>query len=395
TDAGGQAALQADALGWSPRSPLCRWEYLSADLAHAICRVRSDRASRTARGLPALPDGDLPRSLAGAARGDGMAGAADGASGTAGATPCRLYCRIPERRGGQGPEQVELLPLDPATFLAEVQRRVHQRLGAEGVRLFALLMARLHGSRPAEVVDLEPGVLLGQAAEPGEPARAARVRARKLSRLLDLLAEIELRRVLTQGGRSRLEESHFLTVLSRAGELAPTDSPQAAAGRASGEVSRARLMVDPCFYDGGCASLGQPYARLPERLLRLPSGEHPLAVGLYVHLRAAWARVPAGEPVAVTCHAGQLLHEAGFRLGETTRYRMVEALKRELAALQELGFLRRWRIERSPARDVLDDTYRLDAPAAVAPSAGGSAPAEAVPRPFAPLDAPAAQRVAG
>ncbi len=285
----------------------------------------------------------------------GGATAADDGTTTDGETA--LYCRLEPAAGGASAEQMELFPVEPARLVPDVQRQVHRRLGSEGVKLLALLLQRLDRSAPGEVVHLRLSQVV--AAGEAEPltARVMRARLRRLWRLIEYLAQVELTRVHTVGDRCSVQSSRLATVLGRT-----DDRPAGPAGRSrDGEItdSHVRLVMDEVFHAAGEGStLGRPHRAVPPHLLRLPAREHPFAVGLYAHLCRVWQHGHGAAPVTAT--ARKLLQDAGFWIGTNARYRAVEQLKRDLMLLDERGVLGRWRMVRSPQRDVLEDEYRLE-----------------------------------
>jgi len=347
---GASLALQNQG-SWCPENPLCRWEYLAADLAHVVFRRQ--------RWLVA------PGQLAGEGALAVQAGVHAAAGGQGGAeTTVRVFCRFEgSDRSDAKVEQMELFPLKPDTLPVELQRRIHRRLGAEGVRQFAFLMAVLADSPRGEALHLS---LLEVACRNDPPALGARKRqehAEKLRAVIGELAEVELSRLTTAGGRTSREISRLVVVLGQrdvasAEDAFPVGSPD---GEEAGGQSL-RLLVDSYFHDAAPGSLASPYRELPEELLAASAKEHPLALALFAYLRAAWAKKGDSAVYAVSGSVKQIFGEAGLWFNERSRYRTIETFKRELTFLQEAGFLGAWRMSRSGSRDALDDTYRLEAP---------------------------------
>jgi len=340
---GGRVTLQGGPGEWSPSNPLCRWEYLAADIAHAVYRRQP-----------------LWRSAA-----QGSGAAAQSQYEAVSADDVTLYCRLDTSamsRGGA--EQMELFPVEPARFLPEVQRQVHRRLGADGVKLFALLMQRLATTRPGEVVQVSLAALVAAGEAEPPDGRTLRARMRRLHKLIDYLGEVELTRVRTAQRQCSVQTSRLLTVLGRTDDRPAADeAPDGWRDRSREQdvtEQHVRVLVDEVFHDTYEGTLGQVYRGIPPELMTLPARQHPYVVGLYAHLRRAWSADAADEPVVAT--ARRLMQDAGFRVSTASRYRAVEHLKRDLALLDEHGVLRQWRITRSPQRDVLEDEYRLYPP---------------------------------
>ena len=347
---GASLALQNQG-SWCPENPLCRWEYLAADLAHVVFRRQ--------RWLVA------PGQLAGEGALAVQAGVHAAAGGQGGAeTTVRVFCRFEgSDRSDAKVEQMELFPLKPDTLPVELQRRIHRRLGAEGVRQFASLMAVLADSPRGEALNLSLLEVACRNDPPGLGARKQKEHAEKLRAVIGELAEVELSRLTTAGGRTSRETSRLVVVLGQwdvapAEDAFPVGSPDG--GEAGGQSLR--LLVDPYFHDAAPGSVARPYCELPEELLAASAKEHPLALALFAYLRAAWAKKGDSAVYAVSGSVEQIFGEAGLWFNERSRYRTIETFKRELTFLQEAGFLGAWRMSRSGSRDALDDTYRLEAP---------------------------------
>lgn len=337
---------------WVPAAPLCRWEYLAADL---LLDLQAARQTPTAAGMSpaqASPPPPLPAATA-------PHGAAPACEGRLTA----LYCRAMRDGDGDGHEQVELLPLQPAALLPELQRQVHRRWGAEGLRLFFLLMERLVAQPAGEPVSLEPGQLVRIAGEGGVSRAVLRARAAKLERIVTLLAEQEVHRVFTAEGRDWMETAPLLAVLARRGSLAGSGIGAGAAQSPAPPALRLRVLADPLLVGPQEApAASRRFQELPLPLLRLSPREHPLALGLYVYVRGVW-QVAQGRADATSQTARQLFEDAGFWLKPASRYRMLEQLKTELRFLQEQGFIGAWRIQRGTRRDMLQERYRIEPPA--------------------------------
>jgi hypothetical protein len=324
---------------WYPENPLCRWEYLAADLTHELVRSSAAKPAAMQQGLFRRETGTL--------------------EGRKDAEAFTLYCRLEPQAGGDaGPHQMSLFPVDPATLVREVQRQVHRHLGAEGVRQLALLLGRMDSTGPGRPVSLP----LEEAAAAGAvlPARVRRERARKLQQVVEQLCGIELQRVSVRGDVTAVQTSRLLTPLGRdtIGPSVPGASPAA-----EDPSLLLRLAVDPVFYRADGGSLGDAYRRVPEGLLTGAAKEHPYALALQVFL--AWAWNGSGESDCrelVQLTAARLFHDAGLWVRDSERYRALEQLKRDLTHLRDLGLLGRWRVVRASDRNAWEHQYRLEPP---------------------------------
>ncbi|MDH4121014.1 MAG: hypothetical protein OEV94_04845 [Deltaproteobacteria bacterium] len=357
----------AQGSAWTPANPLCRWEYLAADLMHALVReARLERGEKPSRGW-----------LGQAASGRNQTGLERESS----EETARLFCRFPGESLG-GADQMELLPTQPQAILPEAFRRIHQTEGAEAVRMAALLMEQLAESRPGERALVDYGELLSHPVLSFLPPGQRKARARKLGKVLGVLAGITCHRVVTQNGESTLATSRLVTILDRSvpwvggklsgGKIAGGELPggelsggQSHAGQShdpvppqdeeSGEDSpnrRVSLYLDGVFFTAQ-GTLAEGFRELPSAVAGCDVKEHPFLMGLY-----AWLRNRGGHwEQAVS--ARNLLQEAGVWVSPTSRYRSLEILKRELTYLRELGFIGGWRMEKSPTRDGMDDLFLL------------------------------------
>lgn len=330
--------------GWNPANPLCRWEFLGADLLHAAIRRLQPE-----RGGPAA----MSRSATGPS---GPAGSGAAAGGEL------IYCTyIPP--GGRAEEgQMELLPVEPEVLLGELQRHIHRRWGAEGLRMLALLFARLDHEPAGVPVHLALADVALAAESAGTPSRKKKERIKKLWAVVEYLGGVELTAITSENGRSTAHTSRLLTILGTAGEHPDPHQPRKKENKPNLEGQTVRLVVDPFYYRAGGKGLGHTYRNIPETLLCCDQREHPQALGLFVYLRGCWEAEGGAERRSITRTARQLLHDAGFRLSESSRYRSLERLKGELDFLRELGLLGRWRLHRSSTRDALEEEYRMEAP---------------------------------
>lgn len=328
--AAGTAVAEGD---WCPREPLCRWEYLAADLAHALFRPRP--APRR-----------LPR---------GPAGAEAGAWAAPGGEPGeRLYCRLaPEEAPLQ---QLELFSAEPESLLPGVQAHLHRRYGAEGIRILAALLEQLDAAPPGLPVALDLVHAAERAFAPAAGARRRNSRLRKVAAVAERLARVECHRVSGEGPACTLRTSRLLTVLDRAGPWEPEaradDAPQ----------REVRVLPDPVFHRPDGATLAAPYRDVPAPVWEADGRAHPYLLGLYLALRRAWARDWERHQGRLELTARRLFAEAGLWVKESSGYRAVERLKQELGHLREEGYLGRWQVLRSAPRDPLDDAFRLEAP---------------------------------
>ncbi|HEX7928552.1 MAG TPA: hypothetical protein VF678_13245, partial [bacterium] len=270
---------------WRPANPLCRWEYLAADLVHELIRTRETEVGQ--RRLAPLRDA-------------GHLGVRKDAS------VFTLYCRMEQPPGGDaGTAQMSLLPVDPASFIPEVQRTVHQRLGAEGVRQLALVLGGLARNRAAQIARVDVSELVARIQDGDSTVRQDRERGRKLLQVLTLLGDIELQRAEPQGDRASVRISRFLTVLGREGTCAGSavgadmvlDDP-------TGLVLH--VAVDSIFWNADGTTLGDAHRDLPPPVLACPTREHPLLLGLAAWLPGAWERTWAQAGGVVQCSAERL-----------------------------------------------------------------------------------------
>jgi len=327
---------------WQPVSPLARWEYLAADLAEQVFRTLApigETAREGGTGGPGRSRTDAPTPVIGGRDGE-----------------CRnerVYCLMDPAEAP--PEQLPLLPVQPESLLADLLRHVQARLGAEGVRQAALLLAACAGSPPGEPITL----VLSALAEACGPAnrRDARERVRRLAAVIRLLGEIIVQRVSDsppgEAGPGRVRYTRLLTVLGWEGTArsAPREAPRA------GEQERLTALAERLLWNSAGHALGEPFRDLPAEVLALPPREHPYALALAAWLRQRFRERP-GMPV--THSATGLLHEAGLAVSEAGRPRALETLKRDLQCLQELGVLGRWRLVREPG--ALTPALRIEAP---------------------------------
>lgn len=348
----GRAAHLGTVEHWTPAEPLARWEYLAADLAHAL--YRSQHAARAARHRAA---GDTP---------------AAALLHPPAPVPETIYCRFEADATGDAAPQLDLFPVEPDALLAGLLRRVHRHLGPEGVKLLAVLLSRLDGAHPGAALDLALPELAAEAGLGDASARGLRSRVQRLERVVDALAQVELTRVARGDDGESARATRLLTVLGRGGSW-PAGTHDAAARTAS----TLRVLPDPYLHDAPGGGLTAAFAGLPALLVECAGKEHPHALPLYVWLRRAWSR--GDDAPVVERPARLLLDEAGIWVSETGRYRAIEALKRDLEFLREQGWLGAWRLQRSELRDAMEDRYRLLAPAASSVAVAMRPPAGAGP----------------
>lgn len=327
---------------WRPANPLCRWEYLAADLIEGLVRASAADAMPGTIGPPLTP----------------VTRDAGHLNGRRDAPAITLHCRFERLPGGQAAAaQMSLLPVDPTSFVPEMQRMVHRRLGGEGVRLLALVLGHMARLRPGQSARLDLATLCAPAGETA--ARQLRERCRRLFHVLELLCGVELQRVETGPDGTAVRTSCFLTVLGREQACAPGHgSPPDQSDPAD---LRLDVAVDPIFWKPG-GTLGDAYRYLPPAVLACPAREHPLLVGLAAWLPGAWERTWPQTQGVVQRSMERIFEEAGLWLRDADRYRVAEQLKRDLVRLQELGVLGQWRLVRGAGRTVLDHEYRLSAP---------------------------------
>jgi hypothetical protein len=353
------ASAQIASRPWRPSHPLCRWEYLAADLAQELFQNAP---------APRRPQ-DNPREA-------GDEGGRTEAALTA------LYYRLERPLGGPaGGGQLSLFPVDLPTFLTEVQRLVHRRAGGEGVRQWALLLRHWCAQSREEPLWLSLSDLGGLGGASPADARTRRQRARKMLQVLELLEEVELQRVRPRGRHAAVSLSRLVAVLSReelrrgAGEAPESDLPNPLA-------TRVRLALDPLLDEAARQGLLRGYEALPPPVLAASAAEHPFAVGLAAYLALAWDQPGGAAPGIAQGTAEQLFSRAGLWFRDHDRYRAVEQLKRDLARLRELGVIAQWRIVRGPERGAAHDQFRLEAPGRKAGAPRAPVPARELPPPL-------------
>ena len=244
----GRVVMMAGAESWSPVNPLCRWEFLGADLFHHLVRD----ASRGSEGVEPSPSParvstrNDPGSQAFSSEFSSefpsdasppMAGLAM-ASQPGAPAPQPVYCRFPGPRtslsaspipgsrtslsaspipgsrtslsaspledakegvtaGETAGEtaQLELFPLERRTFLAELMRLVQRKHGPEGTRLLALLFAHFDRCPPGREVEVRLEEMAMEIAFGDLSARGARARMQRLEKVISRLADVELTRI--------------------------------------------------------------------------------------------------------------------------------------------------------------------------------------------------------
>ena len=342
---------------WRPTNPLCRWEYLAADLLQSwwhLSRQQEDTRRRDTYGAT-------------------TAGEAHPSTEHAGGL---VYCRLtseenPTAQQMKG-QQMDLLPLEGPNFATQVVRLVHRKLDSEGVQLLALLLGRLAQGGPGQVVRFNSAELLSPL-DLETTSRSFRDKVTRLERVVELLAGIEISRLCTEGDQCALQTAQFMTVLGRSHNIR---SPQAKKGGGSAPLKPLRVadaaqqrmdvLADPVFYLAGEGLISR-FRQVPLAVLTADPKLHPYVLGLYVLMRSRWDSQweQAGGRFALS--AGGLLEASGMYVSPTGRYRAIETLKRELAYLAEQKLLARWHMKRSLTRDALDDVFTLEAPEKAAP----------------------------
>jgi hypothetical protein len=323
------------AAAWEPAHPLCRWSYLAADLAHGLYR------GGFRLGIAPAPERHAPR-----------AETADPEE--------RLYCRLGWRFEPEGgTRQLELLPASPESVLLELQRTVHRRHGADGLRLFAGLMAVLDRSRSGKAYSLPLAVVAMEALGEVRPGRTRSNRVAKVQAVLDRMSEVECTRIRESGSKATLHAGRLLTVLGRSEAWRGGAPALPVATGQSAEDPVVEVLLDPLFYRADGTTLGDAFRDLPETVNAAETRRHPYLVPLFVWLRRAWGQSPDGT---VQLTAGRIFHESGLWVRASSPYRAVEQLKHELAHLKDCGLLGRWRLDAGGRREPLEDQYRLEAP---------------------------------
>jgi hypothetical protein len=335
---GGAAADGTDwlAAGWEPAHPLCRWSYLSADLAHSLYRGSAPARAETSSSWES-----------------------PAAEAHSEAAQERLYCRIGGRfQTGGAAIQLDLIPATPESVLLELQRNVHRRHGADGLRLFAALMARLDRSRRAIAYSLPLAEVAMEALGEVRPGRTRASRLAKAHAVLERMSEVECLRIREANGKPTLHHGRLLTVVGRSDDWRG-GAAEHPAGVPPEHDPCCEVLVDPLFYRPGGTTLGEAYRDLPEAVSGAEPRRHPYLPPLFVWLRCAWGLTGDG---VLHLSARQIFHDSGLWVSPASPYRAVEQLKRELGHLKECGLLGRWRLDAAGRRDPLEDRYRLDAP---------------------------------
>ena len=334
-------AMAALALGssWAPSEPLCRWEYLAADLLHTAVRQRFGKDAKGAeQGRRELP-------MEGGERGD-----------------VQWYCTLePASRTGNQGEQLPLLSLQPAGTLAELQRDIFRKWGAEGVRALAVLFERLASESPGRVVSVNLEELAQAGSQTGVSQRKRDERLRKLWQVLERLSLVEIHQVREVEGRTTIHSAPLVALLEVGRESRRNPGESAFRSQDDTPGQSVRLFVEDCFYHGAGPGFAPFYRQIPDGLLDADPKHNPLAMSLYLWLRSTWESETQTEHGVVSLSARQLLFDAGIWVSESSRYRSLENLKRDLEFLQVGGWLGRWKIFRNSSRDAMEDTYRMEA----------------------------------
>ena len=267
---------------------------------------------------------------------------------------------------------------------------MHRRHGSDGIKVLAALLARLDAGTPGAPMTLALVDIAREALGETRGARTLRARMAKVRAVLERVSEVECTRVTEHKGRCTARTGRLLTVLDQAQRMDPArlvqsgPVPNAVPGAeapAAGSVPglsgalepRWTVLLDPVFQRPGGGTLGTAFRDIPRAVFSPEAKRHPYLLALFVYLRRAWGREhgkPGGtaegpDSGLVQLPARQLFQECGLWLKESSPYRSVELLKRELAHMKEAGWLGRWRVIPAPAkagRDPLEDQYRLEAP---------------------------------
>jgi hypothetical protein len=365
---GGAAADGNDwlAANWEPEHPLCRWSYLAADLAHSLYRRGAPGRLEAQRLEAQRQEAQRPAAQRAAAQ-PSIAASLDAPPA---AVPERLFCRIGGRFETEGgARQLDLIPASPDSVLLELQRNVHRRHGADGVRLFGGLMARLDRSQAGTTYSLPLAEVAMEALGEVRSGRTRTSRLAKAQAVLDRMGEVECTRIRESSSKATLRSGRLISVVGRSDDWrgGATEVPLAAP---PSEHPHSEVLLDSLFYRADGSTLGDAFRDLPRPVHDAEPRRHPYLLPLFVWLRRAWGQSADGT---VQLSARQIFHQSGLWVSPASAYRAVEQLKRELAYLKECGLLGRWRLDPAERREPLEDRYRLDAPG----------PAAAPPR-FAP-----------
>ena len=328
----GSVGTLAQDSGWTPAEPLCRWEFLGADLLHAALRKTMGHT------VPEVGMDQGAMVEMGEARGE-----------------VQWHCSLESSsENSEGVEQMPLLPYQPEQFQMELTREVYRKWGAEGARALVLLLEQLSAAQPGQPFWLD----LESFTRAEGSARKQQERHRKVWAVLERLSRVEAHQTFELHGRRTIHSSPLVALLEVGREADAHQGRTAKGEEKPGQT--VRVMVDQCFFVGGGQSLAQAYRELPESLLAADPTKHPQALLVYLWLRRAWSEGKDGSD-GVSCSARQVLANAGVWVSDSSRYRALESLKRELNFLQESGLLSRWKLSRNSTRDAMEDIYCMEA----------------------------------
>ena len=330
---------------WVPEAPLNRWGYLAGDLLSAVCaRVHQERAGRAghAPNHQAMPNPAMPLYYRWGAEGAGEDTGDDDVGRVA---------------------QMDLLPLEPAAFLQDINREVSRRMGPEGIRLMAALFLgvgedpgtgkpRNGGAMDGHIrVMLEPEDICARAALPDDTARTRKERLARLDRLTALLGRVLIVRRQETG-----DATEICNPLLREDKQDQDMPGHPLDGEKAGAV---RWVVDAVFGVGGEDSLDAPYRGLPTELWAVSSKAAPYVIPLYALLMR---HAGANGDAMLEGSAEGLLERAGIWVAPSGRYKAVEGLKASLRALKEAGCLSGWKVAQGQGEGVIRQQYTLSLP---------------------------------
>ncbi len=346
---------------WRPANPLCRWEYLATDLVHSLVRQGSQWSQR--------------RQKLSTTKKDTLSNSFPSATPQEQSALRKIYCLFqPLTKEGQRPphqaasnnpqqptpaasppsppQQIELLPLTAQTFLPQLHRFAHRRLGPQTPRLFAVLMEQLACAVPAEPLTLSlTDLSLRSAAQSDSPQRRTS-RRRSLGRMLQWLQqEVCMHHVLESpsSGEQTFSRSGLLHVLRWE---APHDSPQQ-------DTYQVKILLDSGFFHPQGDCLASHWQHLPPALFVPDPQEHPYAPALFVFIRRYWNTY---QHHSWELSVESLLQSCGIWHSPSGRYQALATLKRDLDFLQQQGWLQQWNITQDHRRDCLRQNCSLKAP---------------------------------
>ncbi len=336
---------------WHPQNPYCRWAWLAMDLHHHIAQKK---ASPPASDVPHVPPATKTTTAPPAAPARAIVGSQ---------SPEQVFCRF----SPSNPTQLELLSLEGLGFAANVQRFIHQQFGADGVRLYATLLAQLAANTPDQQA---PPIHLKTCAQNALPTLANASKAKlkqveaKLQRIVKRLGKIELIEIQRDAAQEKswCEHTALLSIKASGKPFAPTGGNVMASIDQPDE--HLTLELSPVLRGTSLLQWIQCYARIPQSIWKSSPTEHPFALGLWVFGQAKWQGQAAGSSNQHHAHSWQttsrdLLEVCGCWFSASSQYRALEILKKELYWLAEQGLLAHVQETPSPHKAGLEILWTL------------------------------------